>query len=212
MTDSHQLPSQPDSSVMTELFGYLNFSNGKPDQKFQSHFNHFWNSLEPITSAEVIQTELLKHLEVLKKENPTFAKEQQGEKVIKLVFEECLPAYRKFHEDLLFHLNESDYLHPFFLVRIFEATLNQGGPWEEKERISNGAVTQLNDFLGFRPVGVLENERLMEPYSHERHRPIPCYLKGVGVSHGPYHSLLTKTIQYFKETPESILINACFDF
>ncbi len=211
MTDTNKQNRFPalDESQITDLFGYLNFSNGKPDTKFQSHFNLFWNSLD---SAEIIKTELLNHLETLKKENPTFSKENQAELVIRLVFEDCLPAYRKFHEDLLFHLPEKDFLHPFFLVRIFEAVLNQAGPWEEKDRITKATLIQLNDFLGFRPLGVLENEQLMEPYLHERHCPVPCYLKGTGVSFGPYHKLLSKTMEYFENTPESILISACFDF
>ena len=37
-----------------------------------------------------------------------------------------------------------------------EAVLQQGGPWDEVDRILSGALDVINDFVGHRPVAVLE--------------------------------------------------------
>ena len=71
--------------------------------------------------------------------------------------------------------------------------------------------TGLNDFVGYRPVAVLENDRRMEPYPHERFRPIPVYLRDAGTAHGPYHELIERTITFLRETPAEILRDAHFD-
>ena len=76
-----------------------------------------------------------------------------------------LPAYRAFHRDLLWHQSDRELWRPLFLGRAFEAILSQGGPWNETERIVAGALESLNDYLGYRPVAVLESERQMEPYA-----------------------------------------------
>ena len=36
---------------------------------------------------------------------------------------------------------------------------------------------RLNDFVGHRPIAILETRPQGEPYDHERHRPLPLYLK-----------------------------------
>src|SRR5205823_5933844 len=86
------------------------------------------------------------------------------------------PADRIHHRDLLAHQSEAGLWQPFFLARVVEAVLVQRGPWEETARIVEGALQQLNDYVGHRPIAVLENKRLGEIYSHERLRPIPLFL------------------------------------
>ena len=88
-----------------------------------------------------------------------------------------LPAYRQFHRDLLWHQSDAELWRPLFLGRAFEAILAQGGPWDETERIVAGALETLNDYIGYRPVAVLESEQQIEPYAHERVRPIPLYVQ-----------------------------------
>ena len=39
----------------------------------------------------------------------------------------------------------------------------------------------------------------MEPYSHERFRPIPVYLRGAGVASGKYHDLIARTNSALRE-------------
>src|SRR5581483_6017299 len=83
-------------------------------------------------------------------------------------------------------------------------------PWNETDRIVQGALDRLNDFLGYRPVAVLENGRRMEPYPHERFRPVPLFLRGVGAAHGPYHEVVTRAIELLRSTPEDLLAEAHF--
>src|SRR5262249_38695189 len=81
---------------------------------------------------------------------------------------------------------------PFFLARVAEAVLAQGGPWDQTERIVRGALVRLNDFVGYRPIAILETRPRGEPYAHERVRPLPLYLRGAGVACGRYHDLLAR--------------------
>ena len=100
-----------------------------------------------------------------------FADVSQAEAAIGLLFDQLLPAYRRHHQDLLAHLSEAELWQPFFLARGFEAILAQRGPWDEGDRVVAGALKQLNDYLGHRPIAVVENRRRGEPYEHERVRP-----------------------------------------
>ena len=59
----------------------------------------------------------------------------------------------------------------FGLVRrLFFAWHGRKGqpPWEEAERIVAGALTQLNDRVGHRPIAILETRPRGEPDDHER--------------------------------------------
>ena len=67
--------------------------------------------------------------------------------------------------------------------------MQQGGPWDQAERIVAGAVSQLNDYLGHRPVAVLRTQQKIQPYAHEWVRPIPLCIRGAGVAAGRYHDL-----------------------
>ena len=49
----------------------------------------------------------------------------------------------------------------------------------------SAVVNRLNDFIGYRPIAILESRPQGEPYEHERHRPVPLFLRGAGVAWGP---------------------------
>ncbi len=51
----------------------------------------------------------------------------------------------------------------------------------------------------------------MEPYPHERFRPVPVFLRDAGTAHGPYHELIERTIAFLRETPAEILRESHFD-
>ena len=131
--------------------------------------------------------------------------------MLTLVFEHVLPAYRAHHAVLLAHQSDVELFQPFFLARVFEAVLAQRGPWEETDRIVHGALKHLNDYVGHRPVAVLETRQRGEPYEHERVRPIPLYLRDAGTALGRYQLLITKTLEILQATEPSILADACFD-
>ncbi|MFP6766589.1 MAG: hypothetical protein VB859_00375, partial [Planctomycetaceae bacterium] len=136
---------------------------------------------------------------------------RQALTVVDLTFDGLAPLYRLHHADLLFHLDEQDWEQPFLLVKMFEAVLQQGPAWDETERILDAALDTLNDFLGYRPVPVLENDLYCEPYPHERYCPIPIYLAGVGAATGPCHDLIARTIEILDQTPPQLLTIAHFD-
>ncbi len=200
------------AAALQEILGYLNFSGGKPDSKFQDRLNCCHPDCETAEPWERLHAELLGRLQELEVSSPVFRDSSQASAVLQLTFKELWPTYRKHHADLLFHLSDTDFQQPLFLARLFEAVLAQGPPWDETDRITRGALDSLNDFLGFRPVAVLENNQKMEPYPHERFRPIPVYLRGVGAGQGPYQELFARTIEFLQTTPVNILQAAYFDF
>jgi hypothetical protein len=216
MTDSLELHPQlnlspDDETALQEMLGYLNFSNGKPDPRFQANLNRICSLLKSDLPVPGLRALLGRKLETLRETSPAFKNCDQAAVVVTITLGTILPAYRQHHADLLFHLPEADFHQPFLLARMFEAVLAQGPPWDETERITNDVLHQLNDFLGHRPVAVLENGRQMEPYPHERFRPVPLFLRGAGVAIGRYHDLIAKSLEIFTTTPADVMRDAYFD-
>ncbi len=61
---------------------------------------------------------------------------------------------------------------------------------------------RLNDFIGVSAHrALLETRPQGEPYPHERHRPIPLYLRGAGVAQGRYHDLLARALEILDQRP-----------
>ncbi len=199
------------ASGFQDILGYLNFSGGKPDVKFQDRVNRChpeWGWPNPWGSFE---TALLARLSELETTSAAFKDSAQARAVLKLTFHQLWPAYRQHHADLLFHLSDADLQQPLFLARLFEAVLAQGSPWDETERIVAGSLDGLNDFIGFRPVAVLDNDRKMEPYPKERFRPLPIFIQGVGAGRGQYQELITRTMELMQAVPANLSQDAFFD-
>lgn len=197
------------------LLGYLNFSSGKPDPQFQKQANDAFGKLAE-TGVERPWQKLREELEIRLEQLETkaaspFKDVSQARSAIQLVFIGLIPAYRVHHQDLLVDLSDDDLFAPFFLVRAFEAVLAQGGPHDERDRILGAALSQLNDYVGHRPVAILENRPKGEPYGHERVRPIPLYIRGAGVAFGRYHELISQTLHVLSITDSEILSDAQFD-
>ena len=210
-TLSHFAAGTEEDAALREMLGYVNFSSGMPDAKFQKHLNRFAGWLTPGPAGCALPALMTARLRGLSAEGGAFADVSQALAATQIVFDRLIPAYRAHHADLLAHIGEAWYYQPFFIARLFEAVLAQGGPWNETDRIVNGALAQLNDYLGHRPVAVLENRRRMQPYSHERFRPVPLYLRGVGVSAGPYCELITRAFEILRTIPADILASSYFD-
>jgi len=93
-----------------------------------------------------------------------------------------------------------------------QAVLAAGGPDEgQDEEIVAGAIDRLNDYAGWRPVAVLENGRLSEPYRHERVRPVALYVEGAGAAHGRYAELVGAAIDILRQAPEGLVRQADFE-
>jgi hypothetical protein len=222
------------------MLGYLNFSEGRPDPRFQKNLSDACAVLSarpvfpvregrPVPSpgvagqrggGEGARPELWRLLHDLLAQELTalhqgqgsaFRDVEQARAVLRLTLLELLPAYRKHHADLLFQQSEADLFQPFFLTRAFEAVLTQRGPWNEDDRVLRGALRQLNDYVGHRPIAVLESRPRGEPYDHERFRPIPLFIQGAGGAFGRYQALIDNALAILKTTDPGILQDAYFD-
>ena len=215
MTQDDRFTGIDQAVPLPALLGYLNFAEGRPDPRFQKQLHDAYTFLAEHQSAqpwEDLRQLLLARLDGLKQAgSAAFADISQAQGVIQRALGDLLPAYRAHHADLLAHQSDSDLWKPFFLARVFEAVLSQRGPWSEVSRIVGGALRQLNDYVGHRPVAVLENSQRGEIYEHERLRPIPLFLRGAGVASGKYHDLVERALQILDKTPESIRSDAYFD-
>ncbi len=197
---------------LPSLLGYVNYSTGRPDVRFQKGFNdaHGWLEKHGETTPWLRLPAILRQvLHRLHQEGVAAYQDiQQADHILQWLPDYLLPAYRSHHQDLLGHRLDAELFQPFFLVRAIEALLSQGGPWSDRERIVRGALDQLNDFVGYRPIPVLENRPKGELYPHERHRPVPIYLRGAGVAFGPYHDIVEETFHILRETEPLILEEA----
>lgn len=206
--------------MIQNVLGYANFSSGVSDPQFLQDLNNLYAKVEESSNQSeleesesnwlAVRQQLERSLEELTRSNPTFANADQARAVIGLVFDNFLPLYIEYHEDLLFHHTEKTLFRPLFVGRIFEAILRAGGPWKDADRICRDALMFLNDYVGHRPVATLENRKL-EPYEHEWVRPIPVYIQGVCVEHGRYQELVARSLEVLSSTDETILREAYFD-
>ena len=238
MSDPVPAPSAAPSSAGLEterdqVLGYLNFSAGSPDPQFLTNLNKLFAATAtpaPATPApaatatvaaasegspdkavwRVVVEGLEQRLGTLRGQSPAFADAAQAEGVLRLVVANVVPGYFEFHRDLLFHQNERSLCNSLFLGRVFEAILRQGGPWDEADRITRGAIRNLNDYVGHRPLATLER-RKMEPYAHEWVRPVPLYVRGAGLAPGPHAEVVAAALRLIEDADPALRHQAHFD-
>jgi hypothetical protein len=212
-------PAKPDDAqraLLEEAVGYLNFSSGASDPKFLRTIDALFEGIEAQCDATqqplaILCDWLEQRMSELKANSATFKDVSQARAVVGLLRDHLLPAYRAFHRDLLWHQSDRELWRPLFIGRAVEAILSQGPPWTDTKRIVDHALETLNDYIGYRPVAVLESDRHMEPYAHERVRPVPLYVKDVGVAPGMYRELLERALAILAETDPEIRQQAWFD-
>jgi hypothetical protein len=197
------------------LLGYLNFSDGRSDPRFQQALNTAYAQFAAEGSAapwRSLYDWLVQQCDALSAGGSSaFRDVSQAQAVLRLAFERVPAAYRAHHVDLLAHQTDAALFTPFFLARICEAVLSQAGPWDEEERIVGGALAKLNDYVGHRPIAVLETRPQTELYPHERVRPIPLYIQGAGVAFGRYEAIITAALEILRQTDASLAAEASFD-
>ncbi len=201
------------TASLSGLLGWLNFSDGRPDPRWQKQLNDAYSFLAERGEAapwQALLDALTAGLRNLHATAAAFRDVRQAEAALALAGR-VLPAYRAHHADLLAHLDNRDLFTPFFLVRVFEAVLAQGVPVEDDEKAVAAVVHQLNDFVGHRPIAVLETRPQGEPYDHERHRPVPLYIRGAGTAWGRYHDLVESALEILRATDPGLLADAQFD-
>lgn len=202
-----------DDQDLDQVLGYLNFSSGASEPKFLTSLNRLWRLAiqQPHNGPtwRLIMADLEARLSWLREGSPTFHEASQATAVLGLITDHIVPGYILFHEDLLFHQQEQELINSLFLGRICEAVLRQGGPWSQTDRIQKAAIAQLNDFVGYRPIPVLETRRV-EPYPHERIRPVPLWIRGVGAAVGPSERVVEVALQLLESADAGILQEAHF--
>ncbi len=214
-------PTDPASQVL----GYLNFSSGSFDPTAWRALNELFAAVETVPgedgaavterpdAASIVAGALRQRLGELESAEPAFRQAAQARVTIELVFEHLPRAYRGFHADLLEHQPAGAIERPFFLMAAAQAVLAEvaSGDDDAIERIVERGINRLNDYVGWRPVAVLENGRLSESYPHERVRPLPIFMAGVGPAHGRYRDLVQGAIDILAVAPSDLLRQADFD-
>ncbi len=204
---------------MAEALGYLNFSSGASDPTFLRNLNDLFRDAQAVSTDQATTAEpwqllhqlLLRGLDELRGKDPALGDASQASRIVDLIFDAVLPAYLEFHRDLLFHQNPNELFNSLFIGRVAQAVLSQGPAWDDIDQVTSGSLDELNDYLGYRPVAVLETEQKIEPYPHERVRPVPLYVAGAGVAEGPYRALIEKALEVLRQTDPDILHQAWFD-
>ena len=208
----HELSRKADPA---KLLGYLNFSDGRPDPRFQKGLADALGVLFESGDAAPWETATrwLAHSlkELADSGAAAFRDITQASAVVPLALIRVPAAYRAHHADLLGHQPDSELFTPFFLSRSCEAVLRQGAPWDDTDRIVNGTVAYLNDYVGYRPIAILETRANTDYYPHEKVRPIPVYLQGVGVASGRYADLMRPALELLTHTEPILLDEASFD-
>jgi hypothetical protein len=200
--------------ALEQALGYLNFSSGATDVQFLANLNSLFAAAEARSDAQRPWRTVTSWLRELATERQgqkgPFHDVQQALAVLHLLEEHVLPGYRDFHRDVLGHCTDRELFNSFFVGRASEVVLRLGPPWDEPQRIAAAAVSALNDYVGYRPVPILESRKI-EPYPHERLRPVPLFIAGAGVAVGHYRAVVEACLQLLRETDDALLREACFD-
>jgi hypothetical protein len=209
----------PDPAAL--VLGYLNFSSGAFDPAAWRACSDLYAGLEPADADGVVGESpdsagrlaaiLVTRLGELEPAEPAFRDATQARWVLDAVFNHVLPGYQRFHADLLEHQPPGGLERPYFVMAAAQAVLATSSSGDDFAEAAARAIDRLNDYVGWRPVAVLENGRLSEPYRHERVRPVPLYVAGAGPAHGRYGRLVADAIDILRDAPPELVQQADFD-
>ena len=207
----HELSRKTDPA---KLLGYLNFSDGRPDVKFQRGLADaaaFLTASGDTSPWNALARWLVQNLSELEASGASAFRDSTQVRAAIDASLVCIPlAYRAHHLDLLAHQSDAELFVPFFLVRACEAVLKQGAPWDDSERLVVGALALLNDYVGYRPIAILETRPNTEYFAHEKVRPVPLYLKGAGVAAGKYADIVRPALELLSNTDPILLDESSF--
>ncbi len=156
---------------------------------------------------------LREELTVASRETSVFSDGIQAAKVLDVTEYQLLPAYRKYHEDLLFHQSDESLFQAFFVGRAMGYVLRllTENESESSEWVVEKAIGKLNDFIGYRPIPVLHNQQKMQPWPHEYVGAVPLWIAGAGVSAGPYAEVIEQMVRILQQMPPELLDQAWFN-
>jgi hypothetical protein len=195
------------------LLGYLNLSDGRPDPRWQRQLDDAFAHLAAAGFTrpwEALLVSLRSELADLHTAGGAAFRDTTQAAAALALCADTLPAYRRHHADLLGHLDEADLFAPFFLARTLEAVLHQLSAGNAPS--PDGLVRTLNDFAGHRPVAILETRPQGEAYPHEKHRPLPVWMRGAGFATGRHRAVLEAAFAILQDTDTALLTEASFSF
>ncbi len=223
MNQNDPRPRQSDPAAL--VAGYFNFSSGAFDPAAWRGLNDLYADFElhgpdgvaeRADTASLVAQALRQRIDELAITQPAFRDARQARRTVDAVFDEFLPAYRSYHADLLEHQPHGGIERPYFVMAAAAAVLTEAAASEAPAGEISGAVVakaidRVNDYVGWRPVAVLENGRLSAAYPHERVRPVPLFVAGAGPAHGRYRDLVAGAIEILAVTPPPLVHQADFD-
>ena len=210
---SKDKPIGASDQLVEQVLGYLNFSSGSADAQYLSALNQLFRDAGNCDSDEPtwrrVCADLQQQIDPLEASSPTFSDANQARRALELLIDFC-PAYKKYHEDLLAHQPEDVIFNSFFVGRATEVLLSCDLMSSDPKTVLSQAIRRISDYIGYRPVATLESQKI-EPYDHERIRPVPIYIEGAGVALGAYDEVVTECVEILKTTDPRLLRQAYFD-
>lgn len=200
-----------------KLLGYLNFSDGRPDVRFRKLladvFAHRIELGDNTPWATVLDWLLRTSQELEQSGSSAFRDLSQARLILNVALGLVPKAYRIHHADLLAHQTDANLFTAFFFARSCEASLREHAKRShaDPDRLARDVVNALNDYVGYRPIAVLETRPQTDFYAHEKVAAVPVYFAGVGVAPGPYADLVRPALELLANTDVNLREQAGFE-
>ena len=211
----HMLPELSRLFDARPVLGYLNFSDGRPDPKFRKALADLFGFLLAAADPAPWRTTLAwltsRVAELEQSDSPAFRDLGQAKVILPIAFDAVPSAYREHHRDLLAHQPDSLLFNAFFLSRACELVLAETSAGTSPDRIVPAALAGLNEYVGYRPIAVLETRPQTDFYPHEKVAPVPLYWKDVGVAPGRYAEVMRPALELLSKIDANLLREASFD-
>ncbi|MGL4424227.1 MAG: hypothetical protein ACRCZF_26465, partial [Gemmataceae bacterium] len=197
--------------------GYLNFATGAPDGRYRKFLLDVCELLltfdHPMPWSVIGEWFTISLAQLRQGESAAFRDTTQADFVLPLIFERVPRKYREHHADLLAHQPDAMLFNALFLARISELVLKERAarPKADADRVAAAVVRQLNDYVGYRPIAVLETRPQTDYYPHEKVAPVPLVMPGVGAAPGKYLDLIRPALELLNQTDPQLLDDASFD-
>jgi len=199
----------------TKPLGYLNFSDGRADVRFRKLladvFEYLLNHADPAPWATTGAWLLSAADDLEQSGSAAFQDLSRAREVATIAFGELLVGYRDHHRDLLAHQPDAALFTAFFLARCCESAMAELAAGTFPLKIVPNCLLTLNDFVGYRPIAILETRPQTDFYLHEKVSAIPLYFRGVGVAPGVYSEVVRAALDLLNNTEPDLLEEACLD-
>jgi len=199
----------------TKPLGYLNFSDGRADVRFRKLladvFEYLLNHADPAPWATTGAWLLSASDDLEQSGSAAFQDLSRAREVVAIAFGELLVGYRDHHRDLLAHQPDAALFTAFFLARCCESAMAELAAGTFPLKIVPNCLLTLNDFVGYRPIAILETRPQTDFYLHEKVSAIPLYFRGVGVAPGVYSEVVRAALDLLNNTEPDLLEEACLD-